>query len=229
MLDTRFPRPVGDIGNANTFDFPVLTEIVPGASAQRVVRQKGSATIDEFVAAGRRLIERGAIGITTSCGFLSLFQHQMSQRLPVPVALSSLLQVPWVETLLPAGKRCGVLTIDADALGPGHLQAAGARADTPIAGLPRGGVLQHAIFADQLQFDRSAAQHELVEAARGLCRACPEVAAVVLECTNLPPYRNALHAAIGMPVFDAGTLIEWFWRGLAPMAGAAANIAESRR
>ena len=68
--------------------------------------------------------------------FLAPFQRQLADALAVPVAISSLLQVPWVDALLPAGRRSGVITARASALSPALLQSAGAPPDTPVAGMP---------------------------------------------------------------------------------------------
>jgi len=214
MLDTAFPRPVGDIGNPETFRFPVIYERVRGASAQRVVRQRADGLLDPFVQAGQRLVKRGAAAISTSCGFLVLFQRELARALPVPVATSSLLQVAWVEPLLPNGRRCGVITFDAAALGPEHLLAAGARPDTPIAGMPTGGALQRAVLEDAPQMDVDAVRAELIEVAGALLQSASGIGALVLECTNLPPYADDLRARYGLPVFDSTTLLEWLWQSV---------------
>jgi hypothetical protein len=215
MLETRFARPVGDIGNRNGFDFPLLFETVRGAAVERVVRGRAEGLLAPFVAAGRRLVARGAGAIATSCGFLAIHQRALAGALPVPVAASSLLQVPWVNALLPPGRCCGVITFDADALDGAHLAAAGAPADTPVAGMPRGGALQSAVL-DDTPLDLARVRGEAVGAARALLRRHPDVAALVLECTNLPPYSSAIRQACGVPVYDARNLLEWLWRGLAP-------------
>ena len=44
----------------------------------------------------------------------------------------------------------------------------------------------------------------------------PEVGAIVLECTNMPPYAAALREALGMPVYDIYSMITWFHAGLRP-------------
>jgi hypothetical protein len=211
-LETRFPRPIGDIGNPNGFDFPVRTVVVRGATATRAVRDGAAGLLGPFVAAGRRLVDAGAVAVGTSCGFLAPMQRELAAALPVPVATSALLQVAWAAPLLAPGRRVGVITIDARALGPRHLQAAGAPADTPIAGLPADGELATAIFGDRDRLDRGRALKEVVAAGRRLVADHPEVGAIVLECTNLPPYRNALAAATGLPVLDCNTLLEWLWR-----------------
>ena len=233
MLETRFPRPVGDVGNANSHAFPLACAVVRGVTARRAVCARADdALLRPFVAAGRRLVDRGAIGITTSCGFLAPFQRELAAALPVPVAVSSLLQVPWVERLLAPGRRCGVITIDSTALGAAHLLAAGALADTPVAGMPADGELARTIFDDRADLDWCAAGDELVRAGLGLVRRHPEVGAIVLECTNLPPYRRRLAQALGLPVYDVGTLLDWFWSGLAaalPGSGAVDRASDGRR
>ena len=88
MLDTRFTRFVGEIGNPQSYSEPVLFEVVRGATVDKVVPAKAPPLIEDFVAAGDRLIERGADAITTGCGFLVLNQAELAARLPVPVATS---------------------------------------------------------------------------------------------------------------------------------------------
>src|ERR1043166_1400860 len=108
MLDTRFTRFVGDIGNPQSYSEPTLFEVVRGATVDKVVPAKAPPLIEDFVAAGNRLIERGAPPITSGCGFLVLNQAGLAARLSVPVATSALLLIPTLMQLLPAGKRLGV-------------------------------------------------------------------------------------------------------------------------
>ena len=53
-------------------------------------------------------------------------------------------------------------------------------------------------------------------AARDLVARHPEVGAIVLECTNMPPYAAAVQQATGLPVYDIYSLITWFHAGLRP-------------
>ena len=94
MLETKFPRIHGDVGIAMSFDFPVLYKVVPGATSDRVVRERGEGLDDAFANAAKELVQIGADGIGTSCGFLSLFQDKLANVAGVPVATSSLMQVP---------------------------------------------------------------------------------------------------------------------------------------
>src|SRR5947208_7182686 len=134
MLEARFPRIPGDMGNAETWPFPVLYKVVKGASPQRVVRERANGLLDDFLAAARELVDLGADGITTNCGFLSLYQDALSRHVGVAVAASSLMQAPMIARVLPAGRRVGILTISAGTLTPEHLRAAGADPATPVVG-----------------------------------------------------------------------------------------------
>jgi hypothetical protein len=204
MLDTRFPRLPGDVGREASWAMPVRFAVVRGASPQRVVREGDPALLQPFVDAGRGLVEAGAAALTTSCGFLVLFQRALQQALPVPVWTSSLLAVHG----LPAP---GIVTVDAAALGPAHLLAAGADPRTPIEGLAPGCTLQRTLLEDLPELDPAEAEADAVAAACRLVRRHPGVQSIVLECTNLPPYADAIARATGRPVHHLMTWVHERW------------------
>ena len=217
MLEARFPRIPGDMGNAGTWPFPVLYRVVRGATPARVVLQGARGLLPDFVAAAQDLVAQGAEAITTNCGFLSLFQREIAAAVGVPVATSSLMQVPWVQATLPAGQRVGVLTVSKGSLTPAHLEAAGVPLDTPVMGTEGGREFFRVLIkAEAVDMDVALAEQDILEAGRALVAAHPEVGAIVLECTNMPPYAAALQAAVGLPVFDIYSLVTWFHAGLRP-------------
>ena len=215
-LETRFPRIPGDMGNAGTWPFPVLYAVVPGASPQRVVRERAQGLLEFFLEAARTLVRAGADGITTSCGFLSLFQAELAAACSVPVAASSLMQVPLVERLLPPGRRAGVLTVSGADLSPQHLAAAGVAPDTPVAGTESGRELSRVLLGDIPELDVEAAEEDVLEAAEALLASHPEVGAIVLECTNMMPYAAAVRRRTDLPVYDMYSFATWFHYGLEP-------------
>ena len=215
-LETRFPRVPGDMGNAATWPFPVLYAVVPGASPQRVVRERAQGLLEPFLEAARALVRAGADGITTSCGFLSLFQAELAAACAVPVAASSLMQVPMVERLLPPGRRAGVLTVSGADLSAEHLVAAGVAADTPVAGTESGRELSRVLLGDLPELDVEAAEEDVLEAAEALCRDHPQIGAIVLECTNMMPYAAAIRRRTGLAVYDMYSFATWFHYGLEP-------------
>lgn len=217
MLEARFPRILGDMGNALTWPFPVLYRVVRGASPERVVLRGAEGLLPDFLAAAAELVDLGAEAITTNCGFLALFQRELSAHVRVPVATSALIQVPWVQATLPPGKRVGVITVSAGSLTPRHLEAAGVPPDTPIVGTESGREFFRVLIkAEKDDMDVDLAERDILDAGRALLARHPEVGAIVLECTNMPPYAHALRAAIGLPVFDIYSLITWFHSGLRP-------------
>jgi Asp/Glu/hydantoin racemase len=217
MLETRFPRIPGDIGNGTTWPHPVLFTVVPGATPERVVLEGAKGLLPGFIAAARHLVALGAEAITTSCGFLVIFQKEIAAAVGVPVATSALLQVPWVEAMLPPGRRVGVITASRAALTPAHFAAARMAPDTPVAGIENGRELYRVLVRqDKAELDAAAAEQDILDAGRALVAAHPEVGAIVLECTNMPPYAAALQQALGLPVHDVVSLGTYLFGGLRP-------------
>jgi len=216
MLETQFPRIPGDGGNAGTWPFPMLYKVVRDATPDRVVRQGAAGLLDTFIAAGQDLVNAGVDGITTNCGFLALYQRELAQACGVPVAASSMMQVPSVQALLPPGKRVGIVTISRSSLTPEHLRAAGAPPDTPVEGTDEGVTFCNSLLNDALTLDIDLARRDVVDAAQRLAAKNPEVGAIVLECTNMPPYAADIASAVGLPVYDFYTFVRWFQSGLMP-------------
>ena len=217
MLEARFPRIPGDMGNGTTWPFPVLYRVVRGASPDKVVLQGARGLLPDFIEAARELVGLGAEAITTNCGFLSLYQKELAAAAGVPVATSALMQVPWVQATLPPGKRVGVVTVSASMLTPAHLESAGVPLDTPVAGTENGREFFRVLIkAEKDDMDILLAEHDVVDAGKALVARHPEVGAIVLECTNMPPYAAALQRETGLPVYDIYSMISWFHAGLRP-------------
>jgi hypothetical protein len=144
---------------------------------------------------GSTLLALGVHGITTSCGLLSIYQRELAAHCRVPVAASALMQIPFVERLLPPRKRVGVLTFSAALLGPDHLIAAGAAPDTPVVGAENGREFWRVMARGEMTLDIAAARQDILAAGDELVAQHPEVGAVVLECTNMVPFRPRAPAA----------------------------------
>ena len=199
MLQTRFPRPPGDIGHPASLAMPVRWRVVPGASPQRVVRERAAGLLAPFVAAAQALVDEGAAAISTGCGFLALFQAELqaAQHLPRLAA-------------------AGVVTADATALSADHLRAVGADPSTPIEGLAPGCAFQRTLLHDRPELDAADARAQTVAGALRLQAREPLLRHIVLECTNLPPYADAVRQATGLPVHDILSLLHRRWLELDP-------------
>ncbi len=216
MLETRFPRIHGDIGNAATWPFPVQYRVVAGATPDKVVRQDPRLLVDDFIAAGRELVQMGCDGITTNCGFLALVQDQVKAALGVPVATSSLMQIAPVQALLPADKKVGVITISKASLSCEHLAAAGAPEDTIVVGTDAGRNFTNGILDDHESLDFDACRLDILDAATELVTGHRNIGAIVLECTNMVPYAGDVRKLTGLPVYSIYSLVTWFQAGLMP-------------
>src|SRR5204863_5209415 len=86
MLDTRFPRLPGDVGNATTWPFPTHYKVVRDARQARIMGAEPDETLLEpFLAGALELEAAGVRAITTSCGFLAAFQRELAAAVSIPV------------------------------------------------------------------------------------------------------------------------------------------------
>lgn len=208
MLDTQFPRILGDAGNPESFPFEVRVSVMPEISSPEVVRQ-GCATPEvtaRVIEAARELERNGARAIISTCGFLITEQADVAQSVNVPVMLSALSMVPLIGAVT-GGRPVGVLTASADSLGEAAISAVGCEADAlRIAGmehLPEFAGTFLTPKADQPNvFDRDRIEEEVCSVAQELVKRTPQIGAVLLECGNLPPYTRAISRACQRPVFS---------------------------
>lgn len=215
MLDSRFPRIPGDVGNPLTWPFDVTYGVVPGATPQAIVCDDIEPFVQAFIEVGHRLVRDGCSGIATTCGFLALIRPRLAAALGVPVAASALEQAAQILPLLPPGRCLGVLTISQDSLSTAHLTAAGVPLETPIAGMD-GTAFAVSILENQTTLDVETARRDMVHKAKQLVQGRPDIGALILECTNMVPYANDIAAATGRPVFSIYTYLRWFHAGLSP-------------
>ncbi len=218
MLETQFPRILGDIGHPDSWSFPVRYSIVNNATAAQAIKHDAAELVPAFIHAAKSLVDEGVSALTTSCGFLSLAQQELSAAVNVPVACSALMQVPWVNAMLPPGLQTGVLTIDKSSLSTTHLAAAGVPINTPIGGVDSKGLFATTILQDSPTWDPEVCRQENVAAAIQLRKDHPDIGAIVLECTNMVPYAPSIHRATGLPVYSIHTLVRWLHSGLSPQS-----------
>jgi Asp/Glu/hydantoin racemase len=221
MLDTSFPRPPGDIGNARSYDFPVRYKTVRGAVQSKIMgHAPDAALIEPFIAAARELERDGVGAITTSCGFLTPFQKQLAAAVNIPVFVSALIQAPLIHAMLPPGRKIGVFTERAQFITESHFQGVGwSSRDIPVhvKGMKPDAVFPQVYIGNANELDTDILTAEMVEMARAFMAECPEAGAILFECTNMCPFSHAVREATDLPVFDINTMINWFWRARNPV------------
>ncbi|HEX9270092.1 MAG TPA: aspartate/glutamate racemase family protein [Candidatus Limnocylindria bacterium] len=210
MLDTLAPRLPGDVGNALTWPFPVRYRIVKGADPSRIMGQRPDpGLLAPFVDAARELEAEGVRAITTSCGFLAVYQPELASAVGVPMLTSALLQVPLAARLIRKGQRVGILT-ERPNLTERHFEGVGwSSRDIPVVvqAMPADAVFPTVYIDNALVADPAVLEREMIDAAEQLVLAHPEVGAIVLECTNFVPFAQAIRRATGRPVLDLYTLV----------------------
>jgi aspartate/glutamate racemase len=215
MLESKFPRIPGDMGNATTWDFPVLYKVIKNASPNVVVKKGDRGLLPSFIQGARELETEGVRAITTNCGFLAVFQQEMAAAVSVPVFTSSLMLVPLVYAMLKPSQKVGIITIHAKSLTQRHLSAVGAdKVPHVILGTEGEEELSRVILDDELELDVEKSRAEMVKVARQMVSDYQEVGAIVLECTNMTPYAAAVQAEIELPVFDIYTLVNMVYQSV---------------
>jgi hypothetical protein len=151
----------------------------------------------------------GIKAITTSCGFNAVFQKKLAETLDIPVFTSSLLQVPYLRNVLPESKSIAVITAKKASLKKEHFDAVGITQDMKIIVLGMENSPEWSkIFSDpdkNINLDIISA--EVLAVATNAVSENPDIGAFVLECTDLPPFAQAIRKATNRPVFDFATMM----------------------
>jgi hypothetical protein len=148
------------------------------------------------------------------CGLMIVHQATLAKALPVPVLMSSLLQLPLIAGLIGPRARVGIVASSRNNLKPEHLLMATGGADIPVAITSMDGkpCFREGMATGILDSDKAEA--EVVAVAQALVAENPDVRAILFECVDLPPYAHAAQEATGLPVFDITTLIGFALSGL---------------
>ncbi len=214
-LKVWYPLLPGNVVNATTYDFPVRYKLIEGVTQDRI-HGGDPSVVDAIVEAGQELAQDGVRAIVGACGYLGNFQRQVAARLEVPVFLSSLLQVPMIYRSLKTEQCVGIMCADGPAMTPKLLEMCGVTADIPtvVMGLEDQPQFS-AITYSRGEFDYDKIEQEVVVGARRLVAENPNVGAILLECSDMPPFAWAVQRAVGLPVFDFITMIKWVYHSVA--------------
>ena len=219
-VEVHFTRTAGDGANPKTWLFPLLREEAAGTTLNDLINTSpySSDFLDKIVAAAQRLVDQGCVGIITDCGFLAKMQRELAEKIDVPVAASALCQLPSILGWVPPSKSVGVVTFDGKTLGDEHLRGAGVREEDLrrvfITGAPLGGLLRSTVDEGRREFDHYGIESEMVRCVQELVKGKPGISAVLLECTQMAPFADAIQKAVRLPVYDIHTLGCWFYQGL---------------
>jgi len=196
----------GTVFSPQTFSFPVRSKKVKGTGLETIVKNPSAASRAALIQAAQELEKEGAKAITTDCGFNAIWQKELADSVSVPVFASGLLLVPLVHRMLGRGKRVGIITADKPSLTEAHLKAVGIDESIPICivGMEREEQFSNIIGSGRVNgpLNIGKFENEVARVATRLVEENTDVGAIVLECTDLSPFAEAIQRATRLPVFD---------------------------
>ena len=207
MLNTSFPRPVGDVGNLASYDYLATILKLNKANVANVVSDSlADEIVQEVIAGANELRRQGVKIVTTSCGFLAPIQQQVQQSVGLPFIASSLCLLPFLRQVFGKKTKIGVMTFDSRVLSPDHFNGH-FDSELVIAGIEQGQELHQVIKQGLLSLDETKAQQDVLDAAQRLMHHAP--ACILLECTNLSPYKAAIREHFDIAVYDLVDAVHW--------------------
>lgn len=225
MGPVRVPMVPGNVGNGTTFNFPVLYQRLEGPSTiEMVVSTKPHPVVTELaIKAAKKLEEQGCRAITANCGYFANYLPDVAAALDVPCFLSSLMQIPIILRALKPNEKVAIICASGKALSSAPaLRNCGVDDLTRvvIAGSEHTSQMKN-VLQEKGHINNMTFEKELVGIAREVVLKNPDVGALLLECTELPPYAWAIQKTVRLPVFDFTTLINWVYNAVVrrPFAG----------
>ncbi len=214
MLDSMTPFIPGDVGNARSYTYPVRYEVVAEMTVARMLSEnlmEDEEALDLVLEAAKKLEIQGVRAITSDCGFMMVFQSYLQAKLQVPVFLSSLLQLPFILSVIHPDEKIAVLSANGSTLGPVITKYFGqASMDRLIIkGMEEKQHFYDAIVAEKGVLDDERMTAEMLQGVADCMEVCGEIGAVLLECSVMPPYGKAISEHFNLPVFDFNTMIDY--------------------
>jgi hypothetical protein len=199
QLDTKFPRIPGDVASSQTYIGEVEILRIPEASVGQVV--SADPTTIPIAPFEEALAKAAGDIIVTSCGFLSYWQTHLEKQTDKPFISSALIALPELCRRY-APQDILTLTFDDQSLNESHFGPH----QTDVVGLSPDMHLRQVISQNRSDLDVAFAQQEIADFVT--LQRKPNYKHILLECTNLPPYKDAIADQINLPVTDILTCIE---------------------
>jgi hypothetical protein len=201
----------GNMQHAATFEFPVLFGVVPDVTAAELF--SGSDDLcSRVIAVGHTLLQQGVRAIAGACGSFAYFQTEAVKSFAVPTAMSIMTQLPFLLRTLPEDRKLGVIFHSLRSFTP-RLQRECGIFEKDLERLATVEASALPAFRDYMahpsRLDVASLRLQLREQADELVRADPSVAAIVLQCSDLPPFASDIREVTGLPVFDGTLLVRW--------------------
>lgn len=220
----RFPMPAGDVGNATTYPFPVLLRQIPELEDNPyppLTNEDGTFTreVQMCIEVAQELERDGVRAIAMCCGFFSLIQDVIAKSVNVPVMTSPLMMIPVIRQMLRPDQSIAVVTAAANLLSSEFFAAVGVELSDRIhlVGLDNSEAFNSICMgATGIVLETDDLRDDIVNGIEETRAQHPDIGAVLLECTSLPPYAVDVRDGTGLPVFDFISCVEWMHRAVVP-------------
>ena len=199
----------GNSTNIDSYPFDVKFQEIEGANIETILLNPSQVILNRMIDVSKEMIKNEGVNvISTSCGFNAIFQKQLAKELTVPVFSSALLQVPMVCNMIGTDKTVGIITANKESLTKEHLSECGVTDEMNyvVKGLEDYHEWSKIFNNPNEKFNMEVVKNEILDAAKNLYESNPELGAIVLECTDLPPFADFIREETGLPVFDFNSL-----------------------
>ncbi len=205
------PKPPGHISNSCSFDFPVRYYCIDGGN-QKTIHSGDMSILDVLIQTAKQAEADGCRAICGDCGYFGNFQAPIAEAVNIPAYLSSVVQVPWVKAGLRRGQKVGVICADGPHLTVETFRSCGMTAEDYDNCIIYGGndrPLFNGLMYSPGRYDCEELKQEILSIAKMMMYKNPEVGAIVIECTDIPPYSHAVMEDLNIPVYDAITFLHF--------------------
>ena len=219
VLDDAYPGFPGDVRNASAFPYPIQYEIAAGVDNYTLVWEQDKTPCREPILRAAKKLERmGCKAIAAECGYFAYFQKDVAAHVGVPVFMSSLLQVPFIQQLISPEKSVGIVCAQKRFLTETHLTNVGIDLNSNFViagaqdeyGCPEfDNLWDHEKRPEVPEIHYDKAEKDMIQICRKFCRTHPEIGAIMLECTGMQPFARAVQQAVELPIFSWGTLLDY--------------------
>ncbi|MGL4606598.1 MAG: aspartate/glutamate racemase family protein [Eubacteriaceae bacterium] len=217
LLDVHYPLLPGNVVNAETYNYPVRHAWVPGANQDRM--HSGDDTLlPELIKTAKQLEKEGCRAIAGACGYFGHFQKRVADAVDIPIYLSSIVQASWIAAGLKSNEKIGILCADGHNLTKELFAACSVSEEifNRCVIKSAGHLPEFSAFMERRgHFDNGIVREELKGLVREILEENENVGAILLECSDMPPYAADIQKAFNLPVFDFITMINFVHNAVA--------------
>jgi len=197
----------GNVQNAGTFNFPVLYKVLEDVRFEQIAN--GDRAVEAAIVAGaEELVVNGVKAVVGACGSLGHYQSAVANAVGVPVFMSILTQVPFILQSLGNNQKLAAVFASTQTFTPLIQHECGI---DDLGRIVSVGLMECPSFSGmtepEKEFDGDALLAEMIARIESVMD--DSVGALLLQCSDLPPFAAELQQYFGLPVYDMTGLISW--------------------